>query len=59
MIQECKKTKYASAKWALLDIDRINKKSTRYKLPIRAYLCQFCGAWHITSEEYKANKNAK
>lgn len=45
----CHKTKYASAQFALEDIARIKKKSTRNRIPIRTYFCR-CGSWHITSQ---------
>lgn len=45
----CSKVKYASEEYALFDVKRIKKKSTRDKKPLRAYLC-FCGAWHLTSK---------
>lgn len=45
----CEKTRYASEQAALEDIERIQKKSTRSKVPVRAYLCG-CGSWHLTSK---------
>ena len=46
----CKsKTKYASAKIANEDVERIRKKSTRPVVPCRAYYCTICNFWHITS----------
>lgn len=44
----CNKVKYASEALALSDIARIRKKSTREKIPTRAYKCSG-GAWHLTS----------
>lgn len=49
----CEKTRYVSEKAALEDIERIQKKSTRSKVPVRAYLCG-CGSWHLTSKLSKA-----
>jgi len=47
---ECnKKSCYASEKEALKHIEIIKKKSTRDKIPVRAYFCQN-GHWHITSK---------
>ena len=45
----CKKVKYSSEAFALSDIDRINKISTRIKKPIRVYFCK-CQSWHLTSK---------
>lgn len=44
-----KKTKYASAKLANEDVERIRKKSTRPVVPSRAYYCTICNFWHLTS----------
>lgn len=44
-----KKSRYASEKEALAHIEIIKKKSTRNKIPTRAYFCE-CGCWHITSK---------
>lgn len=48
---ECKKTQYTSEQFALDDIKRIAKKSTRDKVPTRAYLCKICNFWHLTSSQ--------
>ena len=48
---ECKKTQYASEEFALDHIKRIIKKSTRDKVPTRAYLCNICNLWHLTSSK--------
>ena len=45
----CTKTKYTSQQFAIDDIERIKKKSTRSIIPIRSYYCS-CGFWHITSK---------
>lgn len=47
----CEKVKYGSYLFAMEDIKRIKKISTRDKVPCRAYLCK-CGYWHLTSEKY-------
>jgi hypothetical protein len=49
------KTKYSSENLAIIDIERIKNKSTRDKVPIRAYLCQ-CGSWHLTSKVRRDDK---
>lgn len=54
--QKCGKTRYASARWALWDLDRIGNISDRATKPIRPYLCHTCGAWHLTSKEFDAGK---
>jgi hypothetical protein len=46
---ECKKVKYSSEQFAVMDIERIRKKSNREIIPTRAYFC-FCGSWHLTSK---------
>lgn len=51
----CKKTTYANQKLANEDIERIQAKSTRDKKPMRAYQCNQCNLWHLTSTpDYKA-----
>lgn len=47
---DCPKVKYASEQAAMEDIKRIQKKSVRGRVPVRAYRCE-CGAWHITSKQ--------
>jgi hypothetical protein len=50
----CKKVMYASEQLANQDIARIKQKSTRAKQPTRAYLCNICNTWHLTSiPDYK------
>lgn len=51
MKTECTKTKYASQSMADFDINKISKKSNRGTIPIRSYLCQRCGSWHLTSRK--------
>lgn len=51
-MDECRKVKYATQKAAEQDIKRIQAKSTRNRVPVRAYFCK-CGSWHITSQENK------
>lgn len=51
----CTKTAYANEKMANEDIDRIKAKSTRDKKPMRAYHCNKCNLWHLTSTpDFKA-----
>lgn len=52
---DCKKVMYASEQQANADIARIKQKSTRAKLPTRAYQCSKCNLWHLTSlPDYKS-----
>ena len=48
---DCVKTKYATEQFALDDIARIKKSSTRAKIPTKAYLCEKCSFWHLTSKD--------
>ena len=50
---KCKKVSYSSQVFALEDLIRIVKKSDRDTVPIRAYKCDFCGKWHLTSHKDK------
>jgi len=48
----CYKYQYASedeAKKHLREIRNKGQNSTRHKLPIRAYQCDICPFWHLTS----------
>jgi hypothetical protein len=47
---KCKKTKYCSKVAAELDIAKIKRISTQEKIPQRAYRCNKCGCWHLTSK---------
>jgi hypothetical protein len=49
----CEKVRYTSERFALMDIKRIKKISTRDKIPVRAYFCDLCGFWHLTSAKSK------
>lgn len=49
-IKFCKKVRYPSEAFAMLDIARIRNQSTRDKVPLRAYLCPMCNYWHLTSK---------
>lgn len=50
-MKTCKKSTYSSKKEAENHLFIIIRKSTRKKAPIRAYLCAFCGKWHLTSKK--------
>lgn len=46
--KECTKTRYKSERFALIDVQRIQKKKDGKRKPQRAYFC-YCGYWHLTS----------
>ena len=46
----CKKSKYVSEEFALIELKNIQKRSKRKVIPVRAYLCKHCGKWHLTSQ---------
>lgn len=48
---ECKKVKFATEEFALFYVDKLQKTSIRDKKPIKAYLCQHCVSWHLSSKE--------
>lgn len=50
---DCLKTQYTTEAFALSDIIRIKKKSTRENVPKRAYFCRLCNFWHLTSQSDK------
>ena len=45
----CKKKKYKTIDEARIALTKIFIKSKRQKKPIRAYKCDFCGGFHISS----------
>jgi hypothetical protein len=49
----CLKTTFRDEKEALFYIDKLRKTSKRSVLPIRAYLCEKCLLWHLTSKDDK------
>lgn len=58
-IKPCKKTRYSSEVFAMLDIARIRSKSNRDKVPVRAYKCPECKYWHLTSKHSRAQEAIK
>lgn len=44
------KVKFATEKDALFSLKKITKTSDRKVIPIRAYECNHCGNWHLTSK---------
>ena len=47
----CKKVKFIDEEFANQYIQKLNKTSKRRLKPVRAYLCEKCLTWHITSIE--------
>jgi hypothetical protein len=45
----CKKTSFCNEQFAKDYINKLQKTSSRYKIPQRAYLCPDCLNWHLTS----------
>lgn len=52
---KCKKTHFADEKQAQFYIDKLKTTSNRSIKPIRAYLCEKCLNWHLTSIESREN----
>lgn len=52
----CNKVRFIDEKFALKYIDKLNKTSCRERKPVRAYLCEKCLCWHLTSIESKENR---
>lgn len=46
----CVKQRYREALDAQLELVRIMRYSRSAKVPVRAYPCQHCGGWHLTSQ---------
>jgi len=46
---ECTKVKFSNEKFAVDYIEKLAKTSIRDIKPLRAYLCPYCTAWHLTS----------
>jgi len=44
----CIKTRFSSKEFADQEVKRLKKTSIRDQVPIRSYLCEKCGAWHLT-----------
>lgn len=45
----CKKILYINEKIAKIALSRIKEIEQGHKKPIRAYECEVCGGWHLTS----------
>ena len=55
----CRKTHFANEKTALEYVKRLQETSKRQVVPDRAYLCERCLNWHITSLPLKKEKTIK
>jgi len=55
----CKKVKFIDEEFANQYIQKLNKTSKRRLKPVRAYLCEKCLTWHITSIESISSKLPK
>ena len=47
---DCPKTYFANEEQALFYIKKLKATSKRIKVPVRAYLCNKCFNWHLTSQ---------
>ena len=54
---KCKKISFLNEAQAIFYIDKLRNTSTRTKVPTRAYLCQDCLNWHLTSKGAYADEN--
>lgn len=50
-MDKCNKTLYKTEQYALIDLEKIQKKSHRDKVPQRAYFCKKCNGYHLTSHK--------
>lgn len=51
MEYECSKVKFATEVAAQIHIAKLKRTSNRDKIPKRAYLCEYCNTWHLTSSD--------
>lgn len=66
-IETCKKVAFSDEQQANYYIEKLNKTSSRKIIPKRAYLCEKCFNWHLTSKKegktyeflLKENENLK
>lgn len=52
--QRCRRTgkrRYRDHEEAVGSLQKIGNNSTREVVPVRAYECDFCDGWHVTSQE--------
>lgn len=55
----CEKITFPSEKDAKYQIKQIREKEQKHKKPVRAYECEKCGGWHLTSISYEEWKKEK
>lgn len=48
----CNKIVYFSEKVAKDELKRIREMDNDHKIPIRSYLCEVCGGFHLTSKSF-------
>lgn len=48
-VKTCTKVSFANEKYADFYINKLKKTSKRKVIPVRAYLCEKCFSWHLTS----------
>lgn len=58
-LMPCKKTYFANEKIAMEYVLRLKDTSKRKVVPHRAYLCEKCLHWHITSLTIEKEKNMR
>ena len=49
----CAKRRYPNEAAAHSDMTRIAATSSARRIPLRVYLCEFCGGWHTTHQGSK------
>lgn len=55
-MSKCKKVYFANENSAKFYIEKLNKTSLRKVKPVRAYLCEKCLNWHLTSIVSEENR---
>lgn len=50
----CAKHRYVGEQAANDELANIQAHGRGYKLPARAYVCNYCGGWHLTSQAKRA-----
>jgi len=46
----CVKQRFRTQAAALLELSGIARTSSHSYIPVRAYQCEWCGGWHLTSK---------
>lgn len=52
----CKKKSYKTKRYAVKSLHRIRNQDDGRKKPVRAYLCDLCNQWHLTSKQIDDDK---